>query len=98
MAIRGAVEAAVMDNLRQQDFCYTQARMGSWAGAPAWNRAEDILAQMPHQTPNGKTHHSQFSVGVPLRKFPESAEHRNLAPGSVLGEALHGLRKAGSLP
>lgn len=40
MAIRGAVEAAVMDNLGRADFCYAQARMGSWAGAPAWNRLQ----------------------------------------------------------
>lgn len=53
MAIRGAIEAAVMDNLRLEDFCYTQARMGSWAGAPAWNRLWDwgCPREMPDQTP-----------------------------------------------
>lgn len=76
MAIRGAVKVVVIDNLSQEDFCYGQERTGSWAGAPAWNRLQgiqDILAQIPHQTPNGKTHCSQFSVGVPLRKFSERA-------------------------
>lgn len=41
IAIRGATEAALMDNLRLADFCYTQARTGSWAGAPAWNGLQD---------------------------------------------------------
>lgn len=54
------------------------------------SRDEDVL---PHQTPAGKTHCSQFFVGVPLRKFPDRAGevppgHRNLPTGSVLGEAL----------
>jgi len=35
MAIRGAIEVVVMDNLRPEDFRYAHARMGSWAVAPA---------------------------------------------------------------
>lgn len=50
MAIRGAIAVAVMDNLMLEDFCLAQARTGSWAGAPAWNRLQHwgCPGEMPH--------------------------------------------------
>lgn len=64
VAIRGAIEAAVMDNLRLEDFCYARARVGSWAGAPARNRLQDwgCPGQMPRQTSQEKSHCSQVAM------------------------------------
>lgn len=93
MAIRGAIEVAVIDNLRLEDFCYAQAGTGSWARASAWNRLQDwgCPRDVPGQTPQEKSHCSQVvmvSCWENTLKQQVRARSGHRHPPTVLDKAM----------